>query len=250
MARGVKLDYTNEDLRKAIQSSNSWRGVLRQLGYATSNGYLSQRLRHRAADLGIDYSHFPVRQIWSVEELEAAVRKATNWGAAAVELGVYPNGANVARLKAAADRAGISYVHFPSSFVPNAEMPFTKPEDERHLWTAATAMAAAWFLRRGYGVSYPLEPRPYDLVVEGNQSLYRVQVKTTRTRDRTSGVPVCGIGRVPRRDGRKLAYDPSDIDFFFIVDVSGDYYIIPIQDVIGLKHVSLSTVQHRKVAAH
>jgi hypothetical protein len=251
MERGVKLTYGDDDLRKAVEVSHSWRGVMRELGYATSNGYLAMRLRHRAEELGLDLGHFPVKRIWSARELEEAVQQSTNWGDVAVQLGQYPNGANIAKLRACADRAEISYGHFPETFsTVAAVMPFTDTADERFLPTAAIAMAAAWFLRRGYGVSYPIEARPYDLVVEWGNSLYRIQVKTTRARDRNSGAGICGIKRVPRRDHLQLAYDPADVDFFFIIDVSGDYYIVPIQDVVGSKQVSLTTIRHRKVNPH
>ena len=53
---------SDEDLRQAVARANSWRGVLRELGYATSNGLTAALLRDRAEVLGYDSSHFQSRR--------------------------------------------------------------------------------------------------------------------------------------------------------------------------------------------
>lgn len=91
------------------------------------------------------------------------------------------------------------------------------------------------------------KPRPYDLIVEAGQRLYRVQAKTTNASDAKSGAYVVRIAQIPRRDRQQQAYDPADVDFFFIVAGSGDCYIVPLKEVGGTTNISLSTVKHRKV---
>jgi len=63
MTRGVALKPGDDDLRQAVVRSDSWRGVMRDLGYATSNGITSAILQGRAASLGLDTSHFRLQQL-------------------------------------------------------------------------------------------------------------------------------------------------------------------------------------------
>ena len=118
----------------------------------------------------------------------------------------------------------------------------------RHLRYAAGLITAAWFMRRGYAVSIPAEPSPYDLIVEAAGRLYRVQVKTAAMRDPKSGQFIGRVSRIPLRDGKKLSCDPDEIDFMAIVDGDGVLYIGPIAEVFGPHNITVSTVAHRKVA--
>jgi hypothetical protein len=247
MAQGVRLVYTADHLATAISESSSWRQVMLKLGYRTSNGYLAQRLRREAIELGIDTSLLPLKHVWSRGELAEAIRTSDNWQEVAVKTGLAPHGGNQARLRSIARRFDIDYSHIDRRRDPSIPVPFTAQPSRSSLRYAATLVAAAWFAWRGYAISFPAEARPYDLIVECDQILHRVQVKTTSTRDPSSGVLVCRIGRIPKRDGQLEPYDPADVDFFFIIDVNDNYYIVPIQEVAGNSYVSLSTVIHRRV---
>jgi hypothetical protein len=44
-----------------------------------------------------------------------------------------------------------------------------------------------------------------------------------------------------------VAYDPGDVDFFFIVDAEDRYFIVPVPEVSGNIYLSLNTVPHREV---
>ena len=63
MTKGVAIRPTDDHLRVAVTRVTSWRGVMRELGYATSNGITSRLLQERAAALGLDTSHFRLRQL-------------------------------------------------------------------------------------------------------------------------------------------------------------------------------------------
>jgi hypothetical protein len=250
MARGVKIEVSDEDLRIAVQNSHSWREVMRVLGYATTNGYLGEQLRLRATGLAIDYSHFSHRRHspWSVEALTTAIRNSTNWAGVAVELGVSPlHYQTLSSIKGHAARLGIETRHLANGRQVELPVPFTSNPDVRYLRQSANCVAMAWFARRGYRVSVPAEPVPYDLIVEADGRLYRIQVKTAIGKDSKSGAPVCRVCRIPRRDGRRIAYDPDDVDFFFIIDGEGNKYIIPLAELGGAVSVSLRTVMHRQV---
>ena len=247
MAQGVKINYTEADLRQAVEQSKSWREVMRRLGYATTNGYLAARLRDQAIALGLDVSRFPLKHVWTKVELAEAIADSSTWSEVLAKHGIAPHGRNIATVRGKAARYGIDYSHVGRTRDPSLPMPFTARVKHEYLDKASLLIAAAWFASRGYPVSLPTAHRPYDLIVEAEEMLYRVQIKTTARRDHDSGVLICNISRTPRRDNRREVYDPADVDFFFIIDVEGNYYILPIREVAGTGQVSLSTLEHRKV---
>ena len=132
-------------------------------------------------------------------------------------------------------------------------LPFTRKPSRASFQRAATSLATAWFLERGYGVSVPAEPRPYDLVVESDEGFAKIQVKSTVSM--VGGCWTVGINRLAydasARIGangarRKSRYLPNEVDFFFIVVYSGDKYIIPYAATSGVLHLTLD----RKYAAY
>ena len=51
---------TDDQLRDAVKSTNSWRGVLNHLGFATMSG-ARKPIQNRVKYLGLDLSHFPTQ---------------------------------------------------------------------------------------------------------------------------------------------------------------------------------------------
>lgn len=103
------------------------------------------------------------------------------------------------------------------------------------------ACAIAWYTKSGCAVSVPLsDALRYDLVVEEDSQLKRVQVKTTRCWSgnkfvchlRTSGGNRSGTGK-------SSTLNADEVDEVFIVDGDGVLYRFPIAEVSGLKVVSL-----------
>lgn len=80
----------------------------------------------------------------------------------------------------------------------------------------------------------PTEPAPYDLVVESDEGLSRIQVKSTITHD--AGRWVVGISRKEYAAGvtnsggarRQCVYKDGEIDFFFVVTLDGSQFLIPL----------------------
>jgi PD-(D/E)XK nuclease superfamily protein len=248
MSRGVKLSYSEADLRAAVAQSTSWRGVMRTLGYATTNGRTANGIKLEAEALGLDTSHFGhgPKRTWPAKQVEEAVQASASWSEVVGRLGFSSaNAEAIARVRGLAARLGIDSRHFTSDRQHIGEMPFTAVPEARHLSRAACSMAMAWFTRRGYAVCIPTEPRPYDLVVEAEGTLYRVQVKTATYRDGRSGQFCVAVSRRPRRDNMQIAYDPADVDFFFIVDGDGVQYLVPLVELGGAKYVTVSTIRHR-----
>ena len=248
MPRGVALRVSDDELRQAVERSASWRGVLRELGYATTNGHTAVRFRRRAEALGLDMSHFRGQRSWSDGELRSAIQSSTDWASVMRTLGLGTAGGSVAVvIKARAVQLNLDYSHIESrSKAPRGEVPFTAPPRVENLRWAAPTLASGWFAHRGYRVSFPAEPCPYDLVADADGILYRVQVKTATARHRVSGVWVCQLRQNPKYRGTAV-YDPDDVDLFFIVDGDMTYYLVPSQEVAGFGSVSLATLEHRKV---
>lgn len=251
MPRGVALQVSDDDLRRAIKKSASWRGVLRELGYATTNGHTAVRFRRRAEALGLDVSHFRGQRSWSDDELRSAIRSSRDWVSVARALGLGTVGGSVMIvIKARAVQLNLDYSHIESrSKAPRGVVPFTALPRDEYLRSAAPTLAAGWFAHRGYRASFPAEPCPYDLVVDAGGVLYRIQVKTATGKDPATGAWRCHLAQNPRYR-KTVIYDPGDVDFFFIIDGDMTYYLTPMEEVAGVGQITLSTLKHRKVGSY
>jgi hypothetical protein len=114
---------------------------------------------------------------------------------------------------------------------------------------AAIGHAVAWFLSRGYTPSIPVASVRYDLVVDSDSGLQRIQVKSTTQRDRY-GRWIVGITRLAydrlkverNAEGQRTrqAYGVDEIDFFFIVVADGSHYLIPVAETAGAANIVLN----------
>ena len=111
-----------------------------------------------------------------------------------------------------------------------------------HLRAAGGNLVAAVYALAGCRVAWPLEPAPYDLVVErADGVMLRVQVKTCTTRQ--GGSWICWITRstyaaVPGGKTR-VRYATSDVDVLAVVDGDGAVYLIPFDVVAHQSTVTL-----------
>lgn len=162
-----------------------------------------------------------------------------------------PRTGAAAHVRKVADRLGCDSSHFVvrRNAVPVMESgapPFQRPRTGIGS-TPSLTVAMQWFLERGYIVSVPIEPAPYDLVTESDEGLKRVQVKTTSRRDQRGGfkarltrtlyIP----GAKPNSGGsyRAVPYEPGVIDYFFIITKGGTAYLIPAPVVEGATDIAL-----------
>lgn len=191
----------------------------------------------------------PNHRTYTDEQLQAAVANSTCW-ADVMELIGKRRSAKQTDVRAVAARLGLDDSHFSyaRSQAPIAPppLPFSRPE-AAHGGRSGLSIAARWFLDRGYNVSVPLEPAPYDIVVESDEGLKKVQVKTTsfvaangRYRVRLARsiydpeAPLNARGRY-----RFSAYTEDEIDLFFIATSGGENYLVPIKSVLGLRSMVL-----------
>ena len=102
-------------------------------------------------------------------------------------------------------------------------------------------IAIGWFTTRGYTVAVPLtDSQDYDLVIDKEDKLLKVQVKTTRVKDKygvyTLTLKVCG-GNKSRSTVKH--FNPSKVDFIFAVDGDLHMYLIPTTEVVAKSSLSL-----------
>jgi hypothetical protein len=103
-------------------------------------------------------------------------------------------------------------------------------------------LAATWFALRGCAVSLPIEPTRYDLLAGTPEGIRRVQVKTTTCNSKDGWT--ASVGHHPdthSKKGHRLAYDPDEIDLFFIVDGDMTMYLIPSRAIAGRVGILLRT---------
>lgn len=148
-------------------------------------------------------------------------------------------------------RLGLDTSHFDHRIgqtpVRPRETEFSNPV--RHDGRAGLSIAVRWFLARGYNVSVPLEPGPYDLITESDTGLKRVQVKTSKALEPRSGRYVARLVKtkydatvvVPSSRGksRQASYREDEIDYFFIAVSDGTCYLIPVGVVAGMTAITL-----------
>lgn len=225
--------YTDEQLLDAIAASTCWRETLRELGLkGTSSGSRASVQKH-ADRLGADYSHFTYGRKWTEDDLRDAIASSRNWSEVARKLDLSGGSVGPA-LRGHALRLGIDSSHFGPALEAVVEPRDSPVPSLDNLRTAGGVIAASWFKLCGYLISWPLEPCPYDLIAIKGEEMRRIQVKTTTRMVASSwSVSISTSGR------NRHAYDPNDIDEFFIIDGDMNYYLIPIEDVGGMRQLHL-----------
>jgi PD-(D/E)XK endonuclease len=90
----------------------------------------------------------------------------------------------------------------------------------------------------GFAVSKPYgDCEPYDVIIEDNGRVFRIQVKSVFTTSRW-GYSVCVTRKRHQKSG--VAYSPHEIDFIAAYVVAHDtWYIIPVAEVANLTNIRL-----------
>jgi hypothetical protein len=263
--------WTDDQLRAAISVAETWNDVVKAIGRQPSSRATATVQGH-ALRIGGDVRHLPPipqgvavlpqGRAFSSDQLAEAVQCSRSWADVMRKLGYSKfSGSRYATAKRMATTAGLDTSHLPPSWNERPleaadPLPFSAQAEDRNLRAAAIGEVAAWFLRRGYVPSIPMEPTRYDLVVESDDGLKRVQVKTTTRRTKGgSGLYYVTIGRMAYEpeaaingNGRRarLHYGSDEIDLFFVITGSGDKYLIPLAVTGELQSIVLD----RKYAAY
>ena len=102
-------------------------------------------------------------------------------------------------------------------------------DNPRHQGEIGLSDAIGWFGRRGLTVSIPLaDNQPYDLVVDVDGALARVQVKTTTTRS-AYGRFVASLETAGGNQSfhTRKPFDPALVEIVYALTDDGDRYLIP-----------------------
>jgi PD-(D/E)XK endonuclease len=183
---------------------------------------------------GIDHSHFTGQRRWSDRQLVRAVESARTWREVMEQLGLIDNATNLRAVRTHLLRLRVDASHLNEKARSAAPR---QPEPQlAHLRTAGPTLAAAWFMLRGYHVLWPLEPCRYDLAVQADGAIQRIQVKTATYCDQ--GTFMAQLAN-SRRAGHRELYDVDEIDSFFVIDAQLNAYLIPFADVAGYRSISL-----------
>lgn len=233
----LPVGVTEEALAAAVAGNRSWRGVLRSFGLTST--HKGRQMRAYCDAAGIDYSHFTAPS-YDRTALVTAVAASRSWSELTAALGIAPDsGSARATVRRRCSLYGIDLSGIEGSApAPVDELPRC---DIARLRSAGGHLVAAYCVLAGLRVSWPLEPAPYDLLVEdASRRVRRVQVKTTTRRAGDSWI--CGIARSTYVSGggkERAVYKPGDLDDFGIVDGDLRVYLIPASLVAGRHTVTL-----------
>jgi PD-(D/E)XK endonuclease len=244
---GRPRSWTDDDLRTAVETSRSWYEVIRVLGLSHGTSAYEVAQVH-AERLGLDILHLSCvrdrdprtelpRPVLDRGQVADLLGHLTTWADLLRALGVKLDGASYIWIKSAVADFGLDVSHFDGQAwakrpIDKVDAPFNRPRDPAALRRSATSLATAWFQARNYRVSVPVEPAPYDIVVESDAGLVRVQVKSTNRTERGRWIvsivrqayaPSAAGGRSRRR------YTANEVDFFFIVTGNEAKYLIPLE---------------------
>jgi hypothetical protein len=237
----AKYTWTDNQLTNAVKSSACWRDVIRALGIATNSEGTMRRVRRDASRLGLDVSHFKATRTWDDAQLKRAVAEATSWDDVFTSLGLRTlTKATRARVEGHAIRLGLNVKHLNIDTAAPSDSSLLRLDPMR-LRDAAAPLAAAWFMMRGCTVSFPMEQAVYDLLVQSDREILRVQVKTTTAHGATGTVNVARRPYSAQNLGPRMPYDARVIDYFFIVDGDHNIYLIPSRVIAGRVGLGLRT---------
>lgn len=105
------------------------------------------------------------------------------------------------------------------------------------------AVAIAEFTKRGIPVSKPIADNlPYDLIIDVNNILYKVQCKTTK--NVRNGMMQFHIDRTNGFTGDHSTYDINEIDYYFLYCIENCYCgLISLKEVYGQKCVNIRLIK-------
>jgi PD-(D/E)XK endonuclease len=242
--------WTDAQLAEAIKASTNWRSVMLLLGFgerSRSAGAI-RIVRRRATELDLDSSHFRGKRRWSDAQLRQAVVESQSWQEVLSRLGLSTGNGTTPHVKSHAVRLDLDTSHL-NKLSHDGRLPAEPPAPVtdlkaqlKYLRVAAGTVAAAWFALRGCGVSLPIEPMEFDLLARTPGGISRVQVKTTTFYGKYGWM--ASVGHHPdthSKKGHVLAYDPDEIDLFFIVDGDMTMYLIPSRAIAGRVRILLRT---------
>jgi hypothetical protein len=188
------LTWSDTQLREAIRASTNWVGVMRMLDYGdrSKSAGAIRIVRRRAAELGIDSSHFRGKRRWTDPQLRQAVSEARTWEEVLTRLGLSTRSGNIQpHIKSHTIRLGLDTSHLsrPSHLGPGpAEAPpETTTTSTKDGWTATVGHHPDTHARSGLGhrlVAYDPEFIDLFFVIDGDLMMYLIPSRAVAGRVR------------------------------------------------------------------
>jgi hypothetical protein len=120
---------------------------------------------------------------------------------------------------------------------------FQNAKNSKQQGDIGVGSAIAYFTQLGYTVSLPLtESQSYDLIVDNDDGLKKVQIKTTshkKNNNYSAMLRTCGGNR--SGCGIYKNFDPTKIDLLFILCINGDIYCIPCSKLTNKTYITLGS---------
>lgn len=100
--------------------------------------------------------------------------------------------------------------------------------------------AIAWFTRNGYTVSIPLtDNQAYDLIVDKDNQIYRVQVKTTKFKKHNHFYISLIVKGGNKSCSTAKRFDHDIVELLFIFTNDNEQYLIPTKEINRKQTLSL-----------
>jgi hypothetical protein len=100
--------------------------------------------------------------------------------------------------------------------------------------------AIQYFTSQGWVVALPInDSQPYDLIVDIDGTLKRVQVKTTTSNDGVSWEVGLRISSTNTKRNKSKLFDGSLVDLLFILTEDGSRWLIPTEKIQGSSTISV-----------
>ena len=115
-----------------------------------------------------------------------------------------------------------------------------KFDSNRNKGNAGIGMAIAYFTSMGYTVSIPLnDTQDYDLIIDMDTALYRVQVKSTGCETKYGNYQVALKSCGGTKGTTYKTIKNTIVDFVFILTKSKELYLIPTAEFENLSTITL-----------
>lgn len=167
------------------------------------------------------------------------------------KLGLKLGGDQYPRIRFHCDRLGIDYSHIGNNgrVIALEESPWTQDIKPEYLRRASLTIAMSWFLERGYNASIPIEPAFYDFIVESEDGLKTIQVKSTTQLAKsghywltvTRNSYIASATELSTNGKRQqVSYTDADFDYVFILTGDRSMYLIPVNMVTEKPSITLN----------
>ena len=111
---------------------------------------------------------------------------------------------------------------------------------------AGLSMAIAYFASNGYAVSIPLnDTQDYDLIVDKEGMLQRVQCKATGNRMENGSYELLLASSGGTKGDRYKTLIETNVELLFALREDGIMYVIPVKDLKNVKSIRLITEKNK-----